>query len=383
MNFLNFLLQVFGSSSDPRVYKLCASIQYFLNGTQGGFLRYQKASSTSAYSSLYGTEHLHATRKYEHFEESYRQDSLLLEPNDEKVDQENPENPISPHSVPSTVSLQSLSSSTQTPSMSDTLGPSTLQQFLASSASLQKVRTRRHNSVPLLRNIPIICETVEEDVTDAGAVEEPDCVATGVGNNVYENEKNPGVCATRSSLVLERTVQRRYSAGPADETSGVSRRGSNGILSRSLTHIGKRLTCPAIKVTDDESEENGVSVGSIRPSSSVHVPQIVIEVSEPAEGDENEEVHGRVSLPPEEEDLSSGVTRGFRIPSIDITSVEEDFKIPSIDITSVDDDNDDTDVEVDLEEVGREEESYPLLERTIAVQREPELLKVISLTSLI
>lgn len=40
-NLLTIGAQVFGSVSDPRVAKFKESVQYFLNGTKDGFLRYK------------------------------------------------------------------------------------------------------------------------------------------------------------------------------------------------------------------------------------------------------------------------------------------------------------------------------------------------------
>lgn len=38
--------QVFGSASDPRCLKLRQSIQYYINGTNEGFLRYKPVKAT-------------------------------------------------------------------------------------------------------------------------------------------------------------------------------------------------------------------------------------------------------------------------------------------------------------------------------------------------
>jgi hypothetical protein len=40
-NLDNVAVQVFGSSSDKRAAKLKQSVQYYLNGTKDGFLRYR------------------------------------------------------------------------------------------------------------------------------------------------------------------------------------------------------------------------------------------------------------------------------------------------------------------------------------------------------
>lgn len=44
-NLVTIGAQVFGSVSDPRVAKFKESVQYFLNGTKDGFLRYKPFAS--------------------------------------------------------------------------------------------------------------------------------------------------------------------------------------------------------------------------------------------------------------------------------------------------------------------------------------------------
>jgi hypothetical protein len=52
-------VQVFGSSSDKRASKLKQSVQYYLNGTKDGFLRYRPQPAGKDSESTYYTFALH------------------------------------------------------------------------------------------------------------------------------------------------------------------------------------------------------------------------------------------------------------------------------------------------------------------------------------
>jgi hypothetical protein len=52
-------VQVFGSSCDKRASKLKQSVQYYLNGTKDGFLRYRPQPTGKASESTYYTFTLH------------------------------------------------------------------------------------------------------------------------------------------------------------------------------------------------------------------------------------------------------------------------------------------------------------------------------------
>lgn len=328
------------------IARLCASIQYFLNGTQEGFLKYQQTPRRDSGDTVSSS----GTRKsYASMTQELMKGELTASPSvssslksvqqqDESQSQALPStasivtdsseqnNKIStavayrPTASPSPDSslassacspASSLHSASPTPSMSSLSSSSVLHssshhyplnpassgghhQTSAASPSFltsasPKLRTRRHNSVPLLRNIPIICEMVEEDVN---------CAGDGKGNSPHESSEVQG------------SIAQNTGSGVAASSVG-----------KSLTNIGKRLTCPIIRINDAELDE------SLYPSKScnVQVPQIVIEVTEPSEEDKD----SRHTC-----EQNSNPLQIFNVPTIEIKTVDAD----------------DTDVEVDFDE---------------------------------
>ena len=279
---------MFGSTADPRASKLCASVQYFLNGTQEGFLRYQqhgsasqrlvsepRASAGGGYAE--GTQHKRTVRTGKECRScsvpmlvvtNEEETSLSTFPSSSGLISKGPSTTSPDHSLPMispisspVSSLSSLSGSFAVPPTSHMMMPSS--SFLTSSS---KIQTRRHNSVPLLRNIPIICEEEDGDVIK---IDQRVAAITTMAQRVTEN-----------------------------------------------VDFSSNLDCPSIRITDSEVQPvQHESSFSGRCSASVQVPQIVIEVSE---------------LP---EDNPQPVVD---VPSIDITAADDD--------TDVEEDLEDIDV---------------------------------------
>ncbi|XP_047739668.1 mucin-17-like, partial [Hyalella azteca] len=322
---------VFGHAKDPRCGKLCAAVQYFLNGTQEGFLRYQHSSSRVTS----GTCDALVT--------SLPSDDLSVNAAGGsaggKLSTDSIGNKFLSASVPALTISESLhpddngtmgtvtsSSSVPTSSTvlsrpspvyvtSDTSGtPSQTPGVPFLSSVSPKQRTRRHNSVPLLRNIPIICETVEEELFEA---QDNPATTTYSRNSAAarRHQSIPEVIFTdeNSSAVTETSSE--FGTDPA-------------VINKSLNAFGKRLTCPLIEVPNDNiNNKTETAVIENEDLGAMQVPQIVIEIS--------------ISEQPEENSNESN------------SDAEEQriLEIPSIDVTAA---NDDTDVEEDLEELEAE-----------------------------
>lgn len=343
-------MQVFGSANDIRVNKLYASVQYYLNGTQEGFLRYQHTTGGGAVSYLppelqrsvaalgggggsmntagRGCHVIHKQDFSAVSKESPRTGKearscsvpILVVTNEESstINASSPD-PSLPIVSPSTSPVSSVhSGGSPTPSLSSLSGSSALPSsssargnisFLTSSSP--KLRTRRHNSVPLLRNIPIISEIIEEDASSNGSYDQQP--RTRPSNFIGQGY---------SSALPESSSIRQYTAIRSVNTKAT---------------IGKN--CPLIRINDNEVQE-AASGFSGRCTASVQVPQILIEVSEAVEDDAGTVIPDTITTTP-----STTPPHAVGVPSIDITAADDD--------TDVEEDLDDVD---DIDVVHRSED---------------------------